>query len=107
MLYLRQGEVTDEQVVLAVDKPHRLSHTFHPLFGEFRAEPPSRVTFSLEASCEVARLTVVHDAFPPDSKVFRACSDGWPMILDNLKTLLETGSPLPAFSFPPQTERFL
>ena len=106
VLYLRNGKVTDEQVVLAVEKPHRLSHTFHPLFGEFKAEPPSRVTFSVEENGGVVRLTVVHDTFPPESKVFRACSDGWPMILNNLKTLLETGQSLPVCSFPPQTDRF-
>jgi uncharacterized protein YndB with AHSA1/START domain len=106
VFYRRNGEITDEHVILAVEKPYKLSHSFHPLFGEFKAEPPSRVTFSLEENGGVVRLTVVHDTFPPDSKVFRACSDGWPMILNNLKTLLETGQPLPAFSLPPQTGRF-
>ena len=106
VLYVRNGEVTDEHVVLAANKPHSLSHTFRPLFGDFKAEPPSRVTFSLEESGGVVRLTVIHDTFPPESKVFRACSEGWPMILNNLKTLLETGVPLPAYKFPPQAARF-
>lgn len=104
--YLRNGELTDEHVILAIEKLRSLSHTFHPLFGEFRSESPSRVTFTMEESGAVVRLTVVHDNFPPESKVFRACSDGWPMILSNLKTLLETGTPLPAFTFPAQTARF-
>ena len=104
--YFRNGEIADEHVVLALDKPRTLSHTFHPLFGEFRNEAPSRVTFTLEENGGVVRLTVVHDDFPPESKVFRACSEGWPMILSNLKTLLETGKPLPEFTFPPQTARF-
>jgi len=95
VLYVRDGELTDEQVVLAANKPHGFSHTFKPLFGEFKDEPPSRVTFSLEDSGSVVRLTVIHDSFPPESKVFRACSEVWPMILSNLKTLLETGQPLP------------
>ena len=106
VLYRRNGELTDEHVVLAADKPHRLSHTFQPLFGDFKAEPPSRVSFTLEENGGVVRLTVVHDKFPPESKVFRACSDGWPMIFNNLKTLLETGLPLPAYTFPPQVARF-
>jgi hypothetical protein len=72
--------------VLAIEKHHALSHTFAPLFEEFKSEPPSRVTFSMEESGEVVRLTIVHDNFPPESKVFRACSDGWPMILCSLKT---------------------
>jgi uncharacterized protein YndB with AHSA1/START domain len=104
--YVRNGTVTDEHTMLSVEKPYKLSHTFHPVFGEFEAEPPSRVTFLLEADGGVVRLTVIHEAFPPESKVFRACSDGWPAILSNLKTLLETGVPLPACSFPPQVARF-
>lgn len=103
ILYVRDGEVTDEHTVLAVDAPHRLSHMFHPVFGEFKAEPPSRVSFVLAESGEVVRLTVMHDDFPPDSKVFPACSAGWPMILSSLKSLLETGTALPDFSFEPET----
>ena len=106
ILYLRNGEVTDEHVVLAVDKHRLLSHTFKPIFGEFKAEAQSRVTFLLAESGAVVRLTVIHESFPPQSKVFRACSDGWPMILSNLKSLLETGAPLPVFEFEPQAARF-
>jgi Uncharacterized conserved protein len=104
--YLRHGERTDEHVVLEIEQPHTLTHTFQPLLGDFRSEPPSCVAFTIEESDGVVRVTVRHDSFPPESKVFRACSEGWPMILSNLKTLLETGAPLPAFSFPPQTARF-
>jgi hypothetical protein len=52
------------------------------------------------------RLTVRHDGFPPNRRVFRACSDGWPMILSHLKTLLETHAALPAFEFAAQLDRF-
>ena len=84
----------------------RLSHTFQPLFAEFKAEPPSRVTFSMGENGGVVRLTVIHESFPEGSKVLRACSDGWPMILSSLKTLLETGASLPTFTFHTQDERF-
>ncbi|WKJ89288.1 SRPBCC family protein [Methylomonas montana] len=104
--YLRNGELTDEHVILSIKKHHTLSHTFKPLFGEFKSESPSRVTLTMEESGEVVRLTIIHDNFPPESKVFRACSDGWPMILCNLKTLLETGMTLPAYTFLPQSARF-
>lgn len=105
LFYRRAGEVTDEHVILAIEPPRLLTHSFHPVFGEFKDEPPSRVTFLLDQSGEVVRLTVVHDEFPPHSKVYPACREGWPMILSSLKTLLETGVPLPAFAFdtPPRT----
>jgi len=32
--------------------------------------------------------------------VHAACAQAWPMILASLKTLLETGTPLPVASFP-------
>lgn len=104
--YLRNGELTDEHVVLEAEPPHRLSHTFQPLFGEFKSEPASRITMAIEESNGVVRLTVRHDGFPPESSVLLACREGWPMILCGLKTLLETGAPLPEFSFAPQTDRF-
>lgn len=103
--YIREGKVTDEHTILEIDSPRRLIHTFHPVFAEeLRAEPPSRVTFTLEQDGEVVRLTMVHDNFPPDSRVYPSCREGWRIILNNLKTLLETGKPLPPFSFPPSVE---
>ena len=104
--YLRHGELTDRHVVLSCDPPHRLSHTFQPVFGEYRREAPSRVAFDVAGYNGVVRLAILHDGFPPDSQVYRACSDGWPMILSNLKTLLECGTPLPDFEFAPQPARF-
>jgi hypothetical protein len=34
---------------------------------------------------------VVHEIDKPESKLIRAVSGGWPMILSSLKSLLETG----------------
>ncbi len=58
---------------------------------------PSQVCIRLVAAGEVVRLTLEHDGFPPNSKVYLACGEGWPIILSGLKTLLETGAPLPDF----------
>jgi hypothetical protein len=44
-------------------------------------------------------ITVIHDEFEEDSEVYRACSEGWPMLMSSRKTLLETGKPLPEFEF--------
>lgn len=97
IVYRREGTVTDEHTLLEVVPQRRLVHTFRPTFGEYAEEPPSRVQMELQPGGEVTRLTLVHDGFAPDSKVFPACSVGWPMILSSLKTLLETGEPLPEF----------
>ncbi len=43
----------------------------------------------------ITKLVVTHDDFPKDSVVFEGVGQGWPWILHSLKTLLETGEPLP------------
>jgi hypothetical protein len=43
----------------------------------------------------VVKLTVMHGDFEPGSLVLEGVSQGWPSILANLKTLLETGGTLP------------
>jgi uncharacterized protein YndB with AHSA1/START domain len=97
VFYRRNGQVTDEHELLTCEPPRRFSHTFHPLFGEFAKEPPSRVAFEIVPGGSVVRLTMTHDGFPKNSAVYQACSGAWPMLLSSLKTLLETGEPLPEF----------
>ena len=43
----------------------------------------------------LVRLTVSHEDLERDPQMLAGISGGWPAILSNLKTLLETGSPLP------------
>jgi len=102
VLFRRDGEITDEQVLLKYEPPRLLSYTWHSLINaEYRKEKPSRVTFEIESLTgdgplkgAGVRLTVTHDDFPPASKVFPAISKGWPVVLSNLKTLLETSKPM-------------
>ena len=44
----------------------------------------------------MVRLTLTHNGFAPGSQVLPAIAEGWPAVLSSLKTLLETGSPLPS-----------
>ena len=93
------GKVVHDDTILKCEPPRLLSYTFHPLhMEELRAEQPSRVIFEIEEFTgkskrqgPVVKLTVTHDEFPPDSKIFPMISTGWPDILSSLKTLLETG----------------
>jgi uncharacterized protein YndB with AHSA1/START domain len=87
------GEAHDTGEVLDCVPYRRLSYSWQVEFHEvFRRERPSRVTFELEPTggAEV-KLTVTHDEFEPGSKVHASVSNGWPMILSSLKSLLETG----------------
>ena len=43
----------------------------------------------------LVRLTVTHDELERDPQMLAGISGGWPKVLSNLKTLLETGRALP------------
>jgi hypothetical protein len=61
-----------------------------------RAEGYSLCTFEIEtvpdASPQAVKLTITHAVERPESKFIEAVSGGWPRIISNLKSLLETGS---------------
>jgi hypothetical protein len=61
------------------------------LLSKLAGERRSKVTFDIEPMGEKVRLTVVHDDFDPGSTVAGMVTEGWPVILSDLKTLLETG----------------
>jgi hypothetical protein len=54
------------------------------------------VTFDIEPHGNgLSRLTVTHEDLEGDAPMLAGISDGWPKVLSNLKTLLETGHALP------------
>jgi uncharacterized protein YndB with AHSA1/START domain len=59
---------------------------------ELHAEGWSLCAMALEAEGEVVKLTVTHSSEQEDSRLIAAVSGGWPKILSNLKSLLETGA---------------
>jgi uncharacterized protein YndB with AHSA1/START domain len=55
----------------------------------------SRVAFDIEPYGDgLVRLTVTHDDLERDPEMLAGVSGGWPKVLSNLKTLLETGRAL-------------
>jgi uncharacterized protein YndB with AHSA1/START domain len=85
-----QGEVLQSQ------RPKLLSYTFHmQISDEHRGERASRVTFELQPLGSVVKLTLTHADFESGSATFETTRHGWPAIMSSLKSLLETGSPLP------------
>ncbi|MGH3856219.1 MAG: SRPBCC domain-containing protein, partial [Pseudonocardiaceae bacterium] len=61
---------------------------------ETLADGPSRVTFDIEPHGEIVRLTVTHENLADEAER-DALTAGWPAVLSNLKSFLETGHPLP------------
>src|SRR5437667_22544 len=81
--------------VIEYDKPHRLVFSWIVNYDpDLTAEGPSRVTYELEETDGITKVTTIHDDFPSGSKVYDNVAGGWPYILSGLKTLVETGSPL-------------
>ena len=72
------------------------AYTFkHAADEELRKEPASKVVFTLEQHGAVVKLTLTHEGFIEGSKLLDGISKGWPAILASLKSLLESGKPLP------------
>ncbi len=97
-----------QQRVLVYDPFERLSYSWHSFTPELfaassftsseevalAAEPRSKVTFEIEQQGDTCKLTVVHDDFEPGGVVAQKVSHGWPRVMSDLKSLLETGDPL-------------
>ena len=80
--------------VIEVEAPHHLAVTWALPVDEKDETKHSRVAYKLKTVGPDTRLTVVHSGLEPDSAMLRGISMGWPAVLSNLKTLLETGRTL-------------
>jgi len=88
--------------VLEADPGRLLSVTWHvEWIEEMRKLPPSRLTFRIEPVGEEAvRFTVEHGNHeaPQNPEFFEGGRKGWPIIISQLKTLLETGHTIPGLA---------
>jgi uncharacterized protein YndB with AHSA1/START domain len=93
------GTVADSGEVVEIEKPKRLVLKWRNEFKpELKPEGYSLCTFDLEPMGEMVKLTVTHTSDIENSKLIGAVSNGWPVILASLKSLLETGTGLEATS---------
>lgn len=91
-LVLPDGRVADTGEILEFEPPKRLAIKWRNEFmPELKAEGWSHCLFELEPEGEAVRLSVTHSVPVEKSKLVEAVSGGWPKILSNLKSLLETG----------------
>ncbi|WP_420750017.1 ArsR/SmtB family transcription factor [Rhodococcus sp. O3] len=81
--------------VIEADRPRRLTFGFDdPARVDDPDFEPSVVTFEIEPHRDIVKLTVVHRKLQ-NADDLHAIGEGWPAVLANLKTLLETGEVLP------------
>jgi len=95
-LLFADGRVADTGEVVEADPPRRLVIKWRNEFKpELKEEGYSRCTFEIEpvvdAGTDAVKLSITHEIDRPGSKFIEAVSGGWPRILSNLKSLLETG----------------
>lgn len=87
------GKIWDAGDVVEVNPPRRLVIRWqHQNKPELKAEGPTLCTMELEPSAGAVKLTITHTIERESSKVIEAVSGGWPKVISNLKSLLETGS---------------
>lgn len=84
--------VADRGEILELERPKRIQLKWRNEFRpELKAEGFTLCTMDLEPVGGAVRLTITHTIERADSSFIRAVSGGWPKILSNLKSLLETG----------------
>jgi hypothetical protein len=89
--------VIEEMTPPGEGQPGRFVLTWHVLYdAALSAEPPGRVEWTVEAvGPGLTRVRVVHGDLAFSPLTWAHVKDGWVWIIDALKTLLETGHPLP------------
>jgi uncharacterized protein YndB with AHSA1/START domain len=98
------GQIFDAGEIVEAEPPRRLVIRWHHQNKpELRAEGASQCVMELEPSGPAVKLSITHSIELEPSKLIEAVSGGWPKVISNLKSLLETGSivlldPYPAAS---------
>jgi len=89
----RDGEILDAGKIVEADPPRRLVILWqNQNKPELKAEGDSFCTFELEPSGPAVKLSIIHTIERDPSKFAVAVAGGWPKVIFNLKSLLETGS---------------
>ena len=91
-LVFPDGRIADSGTIVELDRPRRIVLSWRNEFRpELTAEGHTSCAIELEPHEGTVKLTISHTIERADSKFIAAVSGGWPLILSNLKSLLETG----------------
>jgi uncharacterized protein YndB with AHSA1/START domain len=87
------GQILDAGEIVEAEPPRRLVIRWqHQNKPELKAEGASQCTMELEPSGTAVKFSITHTIEREPSKLIAAVSGGWPKVISNLKSLLETGS---------------
>ena len=100
------GEITDSGEIIEAERPRRLVIRWqHQSKAELKAEGESQCTMELEPMGAAVKLSITHTIERDPSKLIVAVAGGWPKIISNLKSLLETGSIVLKDAYPPSSNK--
>ncbi|HYX67239.1 MAG TPA: SRPBCC family protein [Burkholderiales bacterium] len=87
------GRIADAGEIVEAKPPRRLVIRWRNEWNpELKAEGSSLCTMELEPSAGAVKLSITHSVERDASKFVTAVSGGWPKVISNLKSLLETGA---------------
>jgi uncharacterized protein YndB with AHSA1/START domain len=87
------GRLADVGEIIEATPPRRLVIRWRNEWNpELKAEGASLCTFEIERSSTAVKLSITHSLEREGSKFITAVSGGWPKVVSNLKSLLETGA---------------
>ena len=95
-----RGEVTDFGEILSYEPNREMTYTWENVSDTTTRSEPTVVTFKVqEMNSRVVKLTLIHDKlteadYVHDDNTFQGFNNGWPFILSNLKSYLETNNVL-------------
>jgi len=99
-------QVYDAGEIVEADPPRRLVIRWqNQIKPELNAEGASLCTMEIERSGTAIKLSVTHTIERDASKLIEAVSGGWPKVLSNLKSLLESGSAVLQDPYPAAASR--
>ena len=105
-LVSRDGQIYDAGEIVEAEPPGRLVIRWHHQSKpELKAEGDSQCTMELEPNGTAVRLSITHSIEREPSKLIAAVSGGWPKVISNLKSLLETGSAVLQDPYPIESAR--
>ena len=88
-----KGEIYDAGEIVEAERPRRLVIRWqHQNRPELKVEGDSLCTMELEPNGTAVKLSITHTIERERSKLLEAVSGGWPKVISNLKSLLESGS---------------
>jgi uncharacterized protein YndB with AHSA1/START domain len=100
------GQILDAGEIVEAEAPRRLVVRWeNQNKPDLKAEGASRCAMEVERSGTAVKLSITHTIERDASKLIAAVSGGWPKVVSNLKSLLETGSIVLGDPYPTENQR--